>query len=103
MMGLTEIAMVDESVRERAARELGVDHLAQDPYVQAVVNDPATYADLEAAAAGNLAALWRLQKNPLVLEMARSPSVSEAVGRLSLEDVREAVRKARAESEAAAP
>lgn len=95
LMSVVQIASADEEVRHRAAEALKIDHLlGSDAFVK-MQNDAATSDDLLAASRGNLLALWRLQKNPLVYEFYQTEEVQDAIHRLTLEDIAQAVRDAR--------
>ncbi|MCL4198761.1 MAG: hypothetical protein KJZ69_14835 [Phycisphaerales bacterium] len=94
LMSVVEIASADEEVRRRAAENLKIDHLLNSEALMKMTNDAATYDDLMAASSGNILALWRLQKNPLVHEFYRSAEVQDAIKRLTLEEIARAVREA---------
>lgn len=98
-MVMVELGTADEAVQARAIEILDIQALADDPYVQAVLDDPATQADIEAAANADLGALYRLQKNQRVLDLARSEAIQGALDRISLADISAAIRQAREESE----
>ncbi len=93
MMELLEISTADEQVRRRALQELGFDRLLNSPQMQVVLNDAETRKDIEAAAKGSIFALWRLQKNPRILELVENDEVLEAIGGHSLHEIAEAVRE----------
>jgi len=94
LMSVVEIASADEDVRQRAAESLKIDHLLNSETFLLMTNDAATLDDLTAASSGNLLALWRLQKNALVHEFYKSAEVQDAIKRLSLADIANAVREA---------
>ncbi len=95
MMNMMEIATAGEDIRRQAIEELGFDHLLDVPEMQAVFEDDETHADIQEAAKGSIAAVWRLQKSPYVLRLLESEEIAEVVNRRSLEDIAQAVRKAR--------
>lgn len=95
MMGLLEISTADEEVRRQALHELGFDRLFDVAQIRSVMEDAETRKDVEAAARGNVAALWRLQRNPKVLQLVDSEEVREAVDKLSLDEIVEAVRRSK--------
>lgn len=95
MTGLMEISTADEEVRRRALKELGFDRLLDDPQMRAVLDDPETMQDIEAAAKGSIPALWRLQKSPQILQLVESESTREAIDSHSLEAIIEAVRRSK--------
>ena len=91
-----DIAMADEEVRRRAVEDLDLANLRDVPEVTALLEDDATAADIDAAAQGSITALFRLQKNPLVIALFDSEQIQEVLKRLSLDDISEAVRKVEA-------
>ncbi|UCC31256.1 MAG: hypothetical protein JSU86_03065 [Phycisphaerales bacterium] len=93
MTDLMEISTADEEVRRRALKELGFDGLLDDPQMQAVLDDPETMQDIEAAAKGSIPALWRLQKSPKILQLVESERAREAIDSHSLEAIVEAIRR----------
>ena len=92
MMGLLEISLADEEVRQRALQELGFERLLDVPVMRAVVEDPQIRGDIEAAAQGSIPAFWRLQKNPKILELFEASEVLKALDGHSVQDIVEAVR-----------
>ena len=103
LMSVVEIASAEEQVRRSAAESLKIDHLLNSEALHQMTNDAATYDDLMAASSGNLMALWRLQKNPLVHQFYKSEDVQEAIKRLTLEDIARAVREAQARASEPSP
>ena len=97
LTSVMDIAAANQEVRDRAAEKLQIDHLWDSPAMSALANDPATMEDMEAAARMNLGAIWRLQKNPLVIELVESPEMQDILDRVSLEDIAAAVREAERE------
>ena len=95
MTGLMEISTADEEVRRRALKDLDFDRLLDDPQVRAVLDDPETMQDIEAAGKGSIPALWRLQKSPKILQLVESERAREAINNRSLEAIVEAVRRSR--------
>lgn len=95
MTGLMEISTADEEVRRRALQELGFDRLLDDPQMRAVLDDPEIRQDIEAAAKGSMAALWRLQKSPKILQLVESEEIREVIDRHSLDEIVEAVRRSK--------
>ena len=67
----------------------------QQPEVRAVADDAETAGDIRSASSGNLAALWRLQKNPLILQLVETREIQALLDRRTLADLAEAVRSAR--------
>lgn len=90
-------ATASDPVRERAVENLELEHLQDIPEVQALVNDPETMEDFEAAAAGDWGALFRLQKNPLVLDLMEADEIREVLERISHDDLADAIRQAEEE------
>ncbi len=95
MMNLLEIATAEESVRRAAVVELGLDRLRELPEMQAILSDTATQADIEAAAKGNLSALWRLQRNAQILRLFDNEEMAAAVSRRTLDELADGVRRAK--------
>jgi len=95
LMSVVEIASASEEVRQKAAENLKIDHLTGSLTFQAMISDATTNDDLTAASRGNLLALWRLQKNPLVYEFYQSEEMQDAIKRLTLADIATAVEEAR--------
>jgi len=95
MMRMVEIATAEEAVRRQAIEDLGLSGLADLPEMQVVLNDEQTQADVQAAAKGNIAAIWRLQKNPHLLRLLETDEVRQVLTARSLKDIAAAVRKAR--------
>jgi hypothetical protein len=93
MMGLLEISMAEEEVRQRAIQELGLDHLMDVPEMRAVVDDPQIRRDVDSAGKGNVAALWRLQKDPKILDLFESREVLKVLEGHAIDDIAEAVRR----------
>ncbi len=98
MTSMMEIASADEEVRQRAVELLDIDDLADSPAIGRMMDDPATSADIEAASRGSVGALYRLQKNPLVLGLADDEEFMTAVRRLTLDEMVRAVRQAEEET-----
>ncbi len=95
MMSMAEFATAEEPVRRQAIENLGLNHLADLPQLQAVFRDEETQADVQAAAKGSIASLWRLQKNPLILRLLEAEEITEVLTTHSLDDITKAVREAR--------
>jgi hypothetical protein len=91
---LMELSAADDPTKQRAVEELRLHDLLDIEPMERFLNDASSIDDIEAATHGSLAAIWRLQKNPLLLDVARSPEMQEALKHLSLADVAEAVRRA---------
>ncbi len=94
LMSVVEIASADEDVRQKAAEALKIDHLSGSETFQRMLDDATTNDDLMAASRGNLLALWRLQKNPLIYEFYKSEEMQDVMARLTLADIAQAVRDA---------
>lgn len=95
LMSVVDIASADADARHRAAEALNIDHLRGSETFIKMIDDAATHDDIEAASRGNLLALWRLQKNPLVYEFYASEEIQDALKRLTLEDIARAVQEAK--------
>lgn len=63
------------------------DSLAELPSFVAIVENEALVADIDAAADGNLLALYRLQKHPLVLEFAREEKLQSIVSQFDAQEI----------------
>lgn len=97
-MVMMELGTAGEDVQTRAIEILDIQTLAEDPYVQAVLEDPATQDDIQAASRANIAAIYRLQKNPLILDLAQSEAIQDVLDRMSLADISAAIQQAREEA-----
>lgn len=97
LMSLKDIATASDAVRERVARDMGLDKLSETPAMQAVLRDEQTIGDVEALGGGDITAVLRLQSNPLIIELFDSPDIKEILGRVSLAQIAEAVRRAQEE------
>jgi len=95
VMDLLEISTADDEVRQRALQDLGFDRLLDVPQVRAVLDAPEIQEEVEAAAGGSIPAMWRLQKNPKILELVESEEFREAIDSYSLDEIVEAVRKSK--------
>lgn len=82
-MALIEVATANDDVRNEAIDILGIRGLVDNDTLQRLANDPDTHADLEAASQMNFAALYRLQKNPLVLALADDKEFTDAMDRIN--------------------
>jgi hypothetical protein len=76
---LSFILSARPEARARLARELGWERLSDLPSLQAILNDEGTLADIEGAGAGDVAALYRLQKNELIIAFFREDDVQEII------------------------
>jgi MFS family permease len=74
---LAYILRADPRVRAELARQARWDGLSELPSLQAIVDDRATMADIDRVGRGNLAALYRLQKNPLIIAFCREAPVQK--------------------------
>lgn len=94
MMNMMEIATADEHVRRKVIEDFRLNRLLDLPQMQAVLNDAKTQSDVQAAAKGSIMAVWRLQKDPHILELLASDEIAEALSARSLEDIAGALREA---------
>ncbi len=99
MMGMMEFATADEDTRRRAVESLDLDPLFELPETQAVVNHAETTADVRRAAEGDVAALWRLQKNPRVLRLLETDAFAELLDGRTFADLAAAVRSGEGSAE----
>lgn len=95
MMDMVEIASADEETRRQVLAQMELDDLRELPEMQAVLNDAATYEDVQQAGKGNLAALYRLQKNPLMQRLLETEEMGRLLDRDTLAEIAKAVRAAR--------
>ena len=79
MMNLVEIANTEEDARRQAIEELGFNRLHDLPQMRALLADEETQSDVQAAAKGNIAAVWRLQKNPHILKLLEAEEIANMV------------------------
>ena len=94
MMDMVEIASADEETRRHVLAQMELDDLRELPEMQTVLNDAATYEDVQQAGKGNLAALYRLQKNPLMQCLLETEEMARLLDRDTLAEIAEAVRAA---------
>lgn len=95
MMDMTELATTNKSVRRQAIKSLGLDKLVDIPQIRAVVEDKQTQADIQAASKGDIYAIWRLQQNPLVMELFETEEITDMISGISFDDISMAVREAK--------
>jgi hypothetical protein len=84
---LTLILNADSRVREQLARAAGLDRLAELPSLTAIFDDPATLGEVEGVRGGSLAAIYRLQRNPLILAFFEEPEVQKLILELRPSDL----------------
>lgn len=94
MMMFVEIASADENVQQLVIEDLELDQLYNLPELQDVINDAGIVDNIESLQTGNIIALLKLQKNPLIIKLIESDDVQEAISRLSLEEIVNAIQKA---------
>ena len=97
LMHFLTVATAEEDVRRRAIEDLGFDNLFDLPEMRAVLADADIRAEVNAAARGSIPAIWRLQRNALVLKLCESEVIATTLDRRSLADLAEAVRAAKNE------
>ncbi|HEB61353.1 MAG TPA: hypothetical protein ENJ06_05960 [Phycisphaeraceae bacterium] len=93
---LIEFTTASQEARRQALRKLELDRLSELPQLQAVADDDRTVRDIEAAQRGNIAAILRLQHNPLIIDLVETPQMRRALDRVTLRQLTEEVRKAEA-------
>jgi len=74
-LAVATILKTPQLVRKQFARHKAWDSLADLPSFQALAEDEALFADIDAAVAGNFAALYRLQRHPLMIEFYHEESL----------------------------
>lgn len=89
---LVEIAGAPPAAREQAVRDLDLDKLRDLPEMQAIQNDERTVRDVQAAQRGNFAAVLRLQRNRLVIDLIETEEMQEALRQVTLERLIKRVR-----------
>ena len=94
MMDMVEIAAADEETRRQVLAQMDLENLRELPEMQAVLNDTATYDDVQQAGKGNLAALYRVQKNPLMQQLLETEEMARLLDRDTLAEMAEAIRAA---------
>jgi len=87
LLAAAEIVKTPQDIRKRFARHKQWDSLADLPSFQAIVEDPALFADIDAATSGNLAALYRLQKHPLIIKFSREEQLQRIVTDLKASEI----------------
>lgn len=99
ILNITEFATTNKSVRRQAIKSLGLNKLVDIPQIQALLEDKDTQADIQAAAKGDMYAIWRLQQNPLVLDLFETKEITEMISGISIDDISRAVREAKKNEE----
>jgi hypothetical protein len=99
VMDMMDIATAPREAQEKAVKELGLDKLRDVPELQAIADDPDLQAEIESIQRGNIAALWRLQKDERILALMEQKDFRDALERLSLDDIAEAVKRAEQEDQ----
>lgn len=74
---LTSILKSDAELRAQLAIDGGWERLAELSSLQAIIRDQATLQDIESVAEGEVLALYRLQRNPLILDFFAEPEVQK--------------------------
>ena len=77
LIAIREIMDTPIEVRKQFAISKGWDDLANLPSFVALVEDESLIDQIESATKGNLLALYRLQRNPLVIEFARERQLQD--------------------------
>ena len=76
------ILNADVTLCDRLVHERGWEELQELPSLQAILDDPEIFADLDAVASGNLSALYRLQKNPKVIAFVEEEEIQAVLPEL---------------------
>jgi hypothetical protein len=76
---LTIVLRTAPETRARLALALGWEKLADLPTFRAILRDRATLEDIDRVGEGDIAALYRLQKNPLIVAFFREHAVQEVL------------------------
>lgn len=74
---LTAILKCDAELRAQLAMNGGWERLAELSSLQAIIRDQATLQDIQSVAEGEVLALYRLQRNPLILDFFAEPEVQK--------------------------
>ncbi len=74
---LTYILNTDPHIRAELAFEEGWENLAELPSLQVIVKNQETLDEIDRVGSGDMAALYRLQKNPLILDFLAEPDVQK--------------------------
>ncbi len=97
MTEMIEIASASDEARERAVEKLGIADLMEHPDVRNVVDDPEIQATIESVGKLNIAALWRLQSDDRIIALFDVPEIQDAVKRISLSDINDAIEESEKE------
>lgn len=81
--GVVMLLNSEPRAREELAGRHGLVELAELPSFRAIVEDPVVLEEIEALRGGNIAALYRLQKSPLILRFFEEEDVQKAITGLS--------------------
>jgi len=82
LLAVASILKTPQPVRKEFARHKEWDSLAILPSFQDMTLDQALMADIDAAVAGNLAALYRLQRHPYVIEFYNEEPLQAVIAEL---------------------
>ena len=87
MLAVGTILKTPQAVRRQYALHKGWDSLAALPSLQAIANDQALFAEIDAAVSGNLASLYRLQKHPLIMEFYHEEPLQAMISNLQASQI----------------
>jgi len=79
MLAVATILKTPQPIRNDFAKYKEWDSLANLPSFQAIADDEKLFAEIDAAVEGNLAALYRLQKHPLIIEFYQEESLQAII------------------------
>jgi len=79
MLAVATILKTPQPIRNDFAKYKKWDSLADLPSFQAIADNESLFAEIDAAVEGNLAALYRLQKHPLIIEFYHEESLQAII------------------------
>lgn len=86
-LAVATILKTPQSVRKQFAQHKQWTSLADLPSFQAIAQDEALFADIDAAVAGNFAALYRLQRHPLIIEFYHEETLQALMANLQASQI----------------
>jgi len=99
MLAVATILKTPQPIRNDFAKYKEWDSLADLPSFQAIADDEKLFAEIDAAVEGNLAALYRLQKHPLIIEFYHEESLQAIISHLKASEIASELTEFRSRSQ----
>ncbi len=87
VLAVATIMKSPPEVRKEFAKHKEWDRLADLPSFQALAQNDALFSDIDAAITGNLAALYRLQKHPLIFDFYKEETLQALIADLRASEI----------------